>query len=169
VSAARCVALGIALLSLVASGSVRAEKQVNTCIGCHVDSDEEELSSPVEEWGRSVHATVEVSCDACHGGDPLEEDEELSMSEDDAGFVGMPSWDEVPEMCGNCHEHILEKLAVLETTANRLRDEPTFDDPVLASFCDVLTFLDTARKVHMPRKKARAMFSIKIARINKLR
>jgi hypothetical protein len=31
------------------------------------------------------------------------------------------------------------------------------------------TFLDTARNVHMPRKKARAMFSMKIERMNRLR
>jgi hypothetical protein len=33
----------------------------------------------------------------------------------------------------------------------------------------VAIFFDTARKVHMPRKKAKAMFSIKIARTKRLR
>jgi hypothetical protein len=32
----------------------------------------------------------------------------------------------------------------------------------------VLTFLDTARKVHIPRKKESARFSMKIERINRL-
>jgi iron-sulfur cluster repair protein YtfE (RIC family) len=48
----------------------------------------------------------------------------------------------------HCHEHILEKLGVLETISTRLRDEPTFDDSILAGFCDVLTFLDTAIPMH---------------------
>jgi hypothetical protein len=33
----------------------------------------------------------------------------------------------------------------------------------------VSTFFETARKVHMPRKKASAIFSIKIERIRRLR
>ena len=33
----------------------------------------------------------------------------------------------------------------------------------------VSTFLEMARKVHMPRKKASAMFSTNTARINRLR
>jgi hypothetical protein len=104
--ATRALLLGV--VGLMVSGTALAEEAVNTCISCHAEDEDEELSAPVEEWRRSTHAEVEVSCDACHGGDPLESDEELSMSEDDAGYIGAPSWHEVPEFCGSCHEKILE-------------------------------------------------------------
>jgi len=97
-----------ALLLATATVAEAPQEAPNTCIGCHVEEEDEELSAPVAEWRRSVHARAEVTCDACHGGDPLEEDEELSMSEDDAGYVGAPSWSEVPAFCGACHEEILE-------------------------------------------------------------
>lgn len=99
----------IAVLALlgVAVSAAAAPEEPSTCISCHVDEDED-LSAPVEEWRRSTHAQVDVSCDACHGGDPLAEDEEASMSEDDAGFVGAPGWREVPELCGACHEDVLQ-------------------------------------------------------------
>lgn len=95
-------ALALLIAALWPGAAAPAE---SSCIRCHVDEDEE-LAAPVEQWRRSAHARAEVSCDGCHGGDPLDDDEERSMSED-AGFVGSPSWYEVPELCGACHEQIL--------------------------------------------------------------
>jgi hypothetical protein len=88
-----------------------AEELVNTCVSCHAEEEDEEMSEPVEQWRRSVHAEAEVSCDACHGGDPFEEDEELSMDEEAAGFVGAPGWADVPDTCGACHEDIRDGYA----------------------------------------------------------
>ena len=64
---------------------------------------------PVPEWRQSVHAEVEVSCDACHGGDPREEDADLSMSEQ-AGFLDGPAWTELADYCGVCHEAIAQSF-----------------------------------------------------------
>lgn len=89
-------------------GSARAQETDTSCVSCHLDAEDPDLSAPVEEWRHSVHATAEVSCDACHGGDPFEEDEELSMDEEEAGFMGAPGWADVPEFCGSCHEEILD-------------------------------------------------------------
>jgi hypothetical protein len=85
-----------------------AEEAVDECMSCHEAEEEPELSEPVEQWRESVHAEAEVGCDACHGGDPSQDDEELAMDEDEAGFVGSPSWHEVPEFCGACHEDVLD-------------------------------------------------------------
>ena len=52
------------------------------------------------------------------------------------------------DILAHCHEHILGKLAVLEETARALRHESAFSDALLASFCDVLVFLDTALSLH---------------------
>jgi hypothetical protein len=99
--------LAVALALGIGAEVVGAE-EVNTCVSCHVDEEDEELSAPVEEWKQSAHAAAAVSCDGCHGGDPFEEDEELSMDEDENGYIGAPGWDEVPALCGACHEEILE-------------------------------------------------------------
>ena len=90
------------------SGSAWAEELDTSCVSCHLDEDDSDLSAPVEEWRHSVHAGAEVSCDACHGGDPFEEDEELSMDEEETGFLGAPDWADVSEFCGACHEEILD-------------------------------------------------------------
>ncbi len=76
-----------------------------TCVWCHEREEDEILWRPVVEWRDSVHAPVEVSCDGCHGGDPREQDADLSMSEE-AGFLENPGWNESAEFCGVCHEAI---------------------------------------------------------------
>jgi hypothetical protein len=108
----KTLALSLALVGLL-HASARAEVD-STCVSCHAEEEDEELSAPVEEWRRSVHGAAEVSCDSCHGGNPFEEDAELSMDEDKAGYLGEPGWSEVPGFCGACHEEIQD--AYLEGT-----------------------------------------------------
>jgi hypothetical protein len=79
----------------------------STCVTCHEVEPDEELAVPVPEWRESVHAKHFVSCDACHGGDPRVEDADESMSEE-AGFLELPSWTEMADHCGACHEEIAE-------------------------------------------------------------
>ena len=80
--------LGALLTSPVPGWGAEA---LDACVSCHAEEEDSDLSTPVEEWRRSVHAEAEVSCDGCHGGNPHEEDEELSMDEGDAGFLGAPA------------------------------------------------------------------------------
>ncbi len=91
----------------------------STCVSCHLEEEgdvteavvdaegtlrvEFAFSAPTHEWRESIHAAHEVSCDGCHGGDPHEPDEDLSMSEE-AGFLENPSWTEMGQFCGVCHE-----------------------------------------------------------------
>jgi hypothetical protein len=103
-----------------------AQELESTCVTCHEDEEaglperirveqgevvwvELELALPVAEWRPSIHAAHEVSCDACHGGDPFEPDEDLSMSEE-AGFLELPGWRDMTEHCGVCHEDIAERF-----------------------------------------------------------
>ncbi|MHC5212139.1 MAG: hemerythrin domain-containing protein, partial [Planctomycetota bacterium] len=52
------------------------------------------------------------------------------------------------EILAHCHERILDTLLLLEETARALRHESAFSDELLASFCDVLVFVDTALPMH---------------------
>lgn len=94
------------LLAAAAPGAAQLldPEAESTCITCH-EQEDEELAVSVPEWRESVHALHEVSCDGCHGGDPREEDADLSMSEE-AGFLDNPSWTEMTDYCGVCHEGI---------------------------------------------------------------
>jgi hypothetical protein len=110
-----------------ASGSPAAPlDDGSTCVSCHLEEEagltegvleaggalrvEFAFSAPTHEWQDSIHAAHEVSCDGCHGGDPHEPDEELSMSEE-AGFLENPSWTEMGEFCGVCHEEVAASYA----------------------------------------------------------
>ncbi len=95
------------LVSLAVAIPGRGDNEVDTCVSCHVEEEDSELSDPVDEWRRSVHAEAQVTCDGCHGGDPFEQDGDLSMDEDEAGFLGAPDWTEEAEFCGSCHEDVL--------------------------------------------------------------
>ncbi|MEN8183617.1 MAG: cytochrome c3 family protein [Myxococcota bacterium] len=122
------IAAGL-LLALAASLEAAAapDLQESTCISCHRDEEagvpersvvevgealrfEVALSAPLREWSESIHAVHDVSCDACHGGDPWEEDADLSMSEE-AGFLENPSWMEMGDYCGVCHEEVATGFA----------------------------------------------------------
>jgi hypothetical protein len=104
-AAAGSAALFVSLAGATLAGG---DDAADTCVGCHAEEEDSDLSDPVNEWRRSVHAAAQVTCDGCHGGDPFEEDGDLSMDEDEAGFVGAPGWTEVSEFCGTCHEDVLD-------------------------------------------------------------
>jgi hypothetical protein len=108
VKGAIAIALG-ALVFLSAGGSVAQAPvdEESTCVSCHEVEEDEAMVVPVPEWRESVHAEHLVSCDACHGGDPRLEDGDESMSEE-AGFLDNPSWTELADYCGVCHEGIGE-------------------------------------------------------------
>jgi hypothetical protein len=94
-------AVVVALVLLTAVGA-RADSQ---CVACHEADEDEYVSDSVPQWRASVHASADVSCDGCHGGDPLAEDEEDAHAED-VGWVGTPAWRDVPGFCGGCHASV---------------------------------------------------------------
>lgn len=99
-------AITLLLLGIAISPAAWAERE-STCITCHAEEDDAALSDPVEEWRKSIHAEVEVSCDGCHGGDPRKSDADASMSEE-AGFLEAPAWKDVVAQCGVCHEELAD-------------------------------------------------------------
>ena len=71
------------------------------CIICHKENE----FLPEDFHENDVHLKSGLSCAGCHGGNPTKEDMEGAMSEK-AGFVGVPSRQEIPQFCGKCHSDI---------------------------------------------------------------
>jgi predicted CXXCH cytochrome family protein len=73
--------------------------QKDYCIECHKEM-EGELLAPVETFEMDIHQQFGLSCAACHGGNPSEEDIDLAK---DKSFKGSPERSQIPEFCASCH------------------------------------------------------------------
>ncbi len=91
----------MALIPSVSGQDVPELLQDDQCVVCHVDIE----SLPEDFQAYDVHLQPGLSCAGCHGGDPATDDEEEAMSAS-AGFVGVPSRAEIPDLCGKCHADI---------------------------------------------------------------
>lgn len=89
------------VLWLVVWGSAVAAQQVNSCVDCHTELDDE-FSAPVQLIQQDAHSRQGLSCVDCHGGDASTDDEDEAMW-DAPDYRGAPSHDEVPAFCGRCH------------------------------------------------------------------
>ncbi len=89
---------------LLCSGLAGTAQAEVVCIQCHIDLPEE-YSLPVKLWRKSIHAENNITCDACHGGDPKDADNAMSP---DRGFVGVPKAVDIPSICGRCHVGVLK-------------------------------------------------------------
>lgn len=82
--------------------------QQNACIDCHSsEMMKPELRNIPQQWERSWHSQNGISCQNCHGGDPNDADNSMSPQR---GFVGTPSYKQVPEFCGKCHVGIVKNF-----------------------------------------------------------
>lgn len=92
----------IILLSLIALFillPISLFAQASSCITCHREM-EDELQKPVEAFNQDVHNQKGLGCEACHGGNPEEEDIDLVK---DRTFRGKPERKDIPEFCASCH------------------------------------------------------------------
>ncbi len=85
----------------------------NQCVVCHSRISESSADHPshsMAEWQKSVHAQHQVSCDACHGGNPREARKEAAH----VGILGSTDpqsrvyFEKISETCGACHANELE-------------------------------------------------------------
>lgn len=81
------------------------ERGVGCSLECHADTIAKIAKSNYEQWTKSKHALVGVTCDQCHGGNPQAEDKEtahanIGTAEDENSPV---YYRNVPETCGKCH------------------------------------------------------------------
>ncbi len=94
--------------------SASTEGDENTCVQCHGDKkffvQNKKLHSYFEQWETSIHFEKDVTCDDCHGGDPL------AAKKADSHGAGVAAQDaasgvyfkNVIDTCGDCHDEILE-------------------------------------------------------------
>lgn len=85
---------------LPASGS--AQEGTDSCILCH-EMLSGRLGAPVEAFAEDVHAEAGFGCTACHGGDPTIQGP--GAMDPDRGYIGRPSPEQVPDVCGRCHSN----------------------------------------------------------------
>jgi len=86
--------LTIAMIPLLASGAYAAK---DSCFECH--SVMEGMSVIFKD---DVHYHNTISCADCHGGDPKEDDQNVSMSAE-RGFKVRVTRQGTPDYCGRCH------------------------------------------------------------------
>jgi predicted CXXCH cytochrome family protein len=84
----------VVLMTLLACG-VCAGK--DSCLDCHRVMEGMSL-----KFTNDIHFAKEISCANCHGGDPNEMDQNISMNAS-RGFKVRVQRQGVPQFCGNCH------------------------------------------------------------------
>ncbi len=105
------VILGVLLLFdmfafLMQSNAAAESKAVNSCVSCHSRLPGISfVGAKSHSWTGSIHQTHGVTCDKCHGGDPLaSEQKEAHM-----GVLGSSNpkspvyFKNIPSTCGKCH------------------------------------------------------------------
>ncbi len=73
----------------------------SSCLECHLTLGGEHVDV-AHQWEGSVHATFDVTCADCHGGDPGADDLTAAKSPE-AGYIGVPDRSAIPDLCGACH------------------------------------------------------------------
>src|ERR1035438_2359206 len=92
--------------SMASCGAFAAESG-SSCVTCHrTISGVNYLEHDFADWTQSVHAKANVSCEACHGGNPAAQDiheahKGLKPSTDKSSPV---YFTHIPATCGTCHE-----------------------------------------------------------------
>jgi formate-dependent nitrite reductase cytochrome c552 subunit len=78
------------------------------CITCH-GALPGKYGEPVKLWKGSIHAENGIACNDCHGGDPRDA---ANAMKKERGFLGVPTYNDVPEFCGRCHVGVLKDYLV---------------------------------------------------------
>ena len=89
----------IATCFIPSGQATAAVPQVIVCIQCHA-AQPARLSQPVKLWQNSIHSEHGITCNACHGGDPMDAANAMSPAR---GYRGVPLPEAVPTLCGGCH------------------------------------------------------------------
>jgi hypothetical protein len=89
----------LAAFILPSTQAIAAVQPVIVCIQCHAGQPAP-LSQPVTLWQKSIHAEHGITCNACHGGNPMDAATAMSPA---SGFRGAPLPTATPALCGGCH------------------------------------------------------------------
>ena len=95
----RIILMLLAVCLMPSFAALAAAPQVIVCIQCHA-AQPGRLSQPVILWRNSIHAEHGITCNACHGGDPMDAANSMNPA---SGFRGVPAPTSIPALCGGCH------------------------------------------------------------------
>ena len=95
-SFAAWAAAGRAEARLVFEQAGGQSQQSDNCSSCHQKNGDQTVTI----YARSTHARSGITCNRCHGGDPLATEKQAAHS---GRFVGKPSSNDTLAMCGSCH------------------------------------------------------------------
>ncbi len=83
---------------------VPAASGQNSCADCHLKQGGNSATI-VKQWQSSIHSARGVACTDCHGGDATKATQQEAMAPS-SGYVGKPSLQNVPALCGSCHARV---------------------------------------------------------------
>lgn len=99
----RILTVLVVLIAMTMS-SAGAQADDIVCITCH-GAMPGKYGEPVKLWRGSIHEENGIACNACHGGDPKDA---ANAMKKERGFLGAPTYNEVPGFCGRCHVGVLK-------------------------------------------------------------
>ncbi|MEE8401577.1 MAG: hypothetical protein V3R86_05445, partial [Candidatus Hydrothermarchaeaceae archaeon] len=89
----------------------------NSCVDCHknpetVSTLPDWQQENFDEWEGSIHASNDITCDKCHGGDPKLTKKELSHEgvKDSSNPESSIYYKNIPKTCGNCHADVYDEF-----------------------------------------------------------
>src|SRR3990170_7307515 len=77
------------------------ESGISCSIVCHEDKLNKTTASTYAMWSISTHALFDVSCDKCHGGNPLAPSKVNAHEGLSSTAISRAN---TPDMCGQCHK-----------------------------------------------------------------
>ena len=94
-------ALGIVAALLLWHAPAAAETAKDHCAVCHLEIGDDRLAAPAASFADDIHKAKGFGCIACHGGDA--NDEGMEAMNPKKGFIGKPTRQQIPPLCGRCH------------------------------------------------------------------
>jgi cytochrome c553 len=90
----------VTLFILIALVSTSHAATKNSCVDCHSGLDAP-LKVTEQQYSQDIHAQKNLTCAACHGGDPADESPDAMSKKN--GFRSGITRKDIPELCGKCH------------------------------------------------------------------
>jgi predicted CXXCH cytochrome family protein len=82
--------------------TLASAQKKSSCIECHAKLEDPRLSAPAKLFDNDIHHARGLSCNDCHGGDPMSDTKE-GAKDARKGYLGKPKTLDIPAYCGKCH------------------------------------------------------------------
>jgi FtsZ-binding cell division protein ZapB len=153
----------------------------NSCEDCHLRmtlENETSTNNTYARWSVSTHALFNVSCEKCHGGDPLKVSKEEAHKNISKEAILSEN---IPDMCGKCHEMELNEFKSskhyknLESsqgiqapsciTCHQKHNVRVLTSSELLDFCISCHNIDTGINPTIPGRAKKALESLKLLQL----